>query len=337
VRLSTERVLQEALEQEQTETLGRHRDERQPRQQGSRHGYEDGTVKTAAGGCRLPLPHVRGLREPSRATWWAARGRPREVLTRLSVERYAGGMAQRDMERAGEKALGQCVVSQRAVSDRTERRSHADEALRSRDLSGCASASLCIATVYEPRRRWGSTTGGLCVWGLGVEGRKVCLTLSPAPSDSSDSCREGLRDLVPRGLPTPVTMSTAGAPGLLPASEALWPRSLRMRCWFHTMQHRPQHVPPQAWPACKAWMADRRAAPTCEAGQRRQQARRAPYHDTCPAACRCLEAAAAASLPHLQVPVRHRQSVRTSNVAERAFAEERRRTKVIPHRWAEAS
>jgi transposase-like protein len=29
--------------------------------------------------------------------------------------------------------------------------------------------------------------------------------------------------------------------------------------------------------------------------------------------------------------------VRTSNLAERAFAEERRRTKVIPHRWDEAS
>lgn len=38
VRLSTERVLQEALEQEQAETLGRNRYERQPTPQGYRHG-----------------------------------------------------------------------------------------------------------------------------------------------------------------------------------------------------------------------------------------------------------------------------------------------------------
>jgi transposase-like protein len=37
------------------------------------------------------------------------------------------------------------------------------------------------------------------------------------------------------------------------------------------------------------------------------------------------------------VPARHRQYVRTSNLAEQAFEEERRRTKVIPHLWDEAS
>jgi transposase-like protein len=35
--------------------------------------------------------------------------------------------------------------------------------------------------------------------------------------------------------------------------------------------------------------------------------------------------------------MRYRQYVRTSNLAERAFEEERRRTKVIPHLWDEAS
>ena len=37
------------------------------------------------------------------------------------------------------------------------------------------------------------------------------------------------------------------------------------------------------------------------------------------------------------VPQRHQQYVRTSNLVERAFVEERRRTKVIPHLWDEGS
>ena len=35
--------------------------------------------------------------------------------------------------------------------------------------------------------------------------------------------------------------------------------------------------------------------------------------------------------------MRHRQYVQTSNLAESAFEEERRRTKVIPHLWEEGS
>ncbi len=39
----------------------------------------------------------------------------------------------------------------------------------------------------------------------------------------------------------------------------------------------------------------------------------------------------------LPCPQRHQQYVRTSNLVERAFVEERRRTKVIPHLWTEGS
>jgi putative transposase len=337
IRLATERVLQEALEQEQTEALGRRRYERQSTTSGYRNGYEDGTVKTAEGVFRLQLPQVRGLREPYHSTLWAALGRTSEVRTRLIVEMYAGGMSQRDMASALEKALGQFVVSKRAVSDITDRLSHAYEAFRTRDLRGFDLASLFRDTVYEPLRRGGSKTGILCVWGICVEGRKGLLTLSTAHSESYESGREVVRDLVKRGLQPPSPIPTDGAPGLSKAIDAMWPRSLRLRCWFHKRQNLPQKVPPQAWPACKALIADMRDAPTFAKGQRRQQALLAQYRDTFPAACRCLEDDAEASLNHLKVPARHRQYVRTSKLAERAFEEERRRTKVIPHLWDAAS
>ena len=48
-------------------------------------------------------------------------------------------------------------------------------------------------------------------------------------------------------------------------------------------------------------------------------------------ACRGLVAEAEASLNQLATPQRHQQSVHPSNLLERAFVEERRRTKVILH------
>src|SRR4030095_3914908 len=61
------------------------------------------------------------------------------------------------------------------------------------------------------------------------------------------------------------------------------------------------------------------------------------YQREFPELCRCLLDDAEASLNHLAVPKRHQQYVRTSNLVGRAFVEERRRTKVIPHLWTEGS
>jgi putative transposase len=192
-------------------------------------------------------------------------------------------------------------------------------------------------TVYEPLRRWGSKTGLLGVWGICVDGRTGLLTLSTAHSESYASGLEVLRALVQRGLQTPGTLTTDGTLGLIKAIEAMWLRSLRLRCWFQKMQNLHEKVPPQAWPAFKAWVADMRDAPTFEEGQRRHQALLTQSQDTFPEACRCLEDDAEASLNHLKVHARHRQYVRTFTLAERAFEEERRRTKVMPPLWDEAS
>jgi transposase-like protein len=337
VQLATERVLQETLEQEQAEVLGRGRYERQAAARGYRHGYEDGTLRTAEGVLRVKVPQVRGLEEPYRSQVWTHVAQTSDRLKTLIVEMFVGGMSQRDIEAALEKALGQFVLSKSAISTMTDTLSQEYEAFRTRDLSGYDVAYLFLDTVYAPLRRWGSQTGVMCVWGICVDGRKVLLTLSTANSESFASCRDVLRDLTMRGLQTPVTITTDGAPGLIKAVDFVWPRSLRMRCGFHKMQNLMQKVPPQAWPAFKALVAEMRDTPTFEEGQRRLHDLIGQYQDTFPEACRCLADDAEASLNHLKVPTRHRQYVRTSNLAERAFEEERRRTKVMPHLWDEAS
>jgi len=337
VRLSTERVLQEALEQEQAETLGRARYERRAGSQGYRNGYEDGTLKTAEGVLRLKVPQISGRSEPTRSQLWDELANTSESLKRLIVEMYAGGLSQRDIEYSLEKALGQFILSKSTVSEMTDTLTQEYEAFRTRDLSGYDVAYLFMDAVYEPLRRWGSKTGVFCVWAICVDGRKVLLTLSTANSESYESCLEVLRDLVKRGLQTPVTITTDGAAGLTKAIDAIWPKSLRIRCWFHKMQNLQQKVPPQAWPEFKQLVADMRDAPTVPEAERRRQLIINRYQRDFPEACRCLLDDADASLNHLYMPQRHQPYVRTSNLAERAFEEERRRTKVIPHLWDESS
>jgi putative transposase len=337
VRLSTERILQEALEQEQAEALGRGRYAARGEQLGYRNGYENGTLKTAEGVLRVKLPQIRGREEPYRSPLWRQMATTSDVLKRLIVEMYVGGMSQRDIEYSLESALGQFVLSKSTVSELTDTLSQEYEAFRTRDLSGEPVAYLFIDTVYEPLRRWGNKTGVLCVWAICEDGRKVLLSLSTTNSESYESCLEVLRGLAKRGMQTPVTITTDGALGLTKAIDAMWPKSLRLRCWFHKMQNLQQKVPALAWPEVKALIVDMRDAPTREKAEERRDQIVARYQHEFPEACRCLLDDAEASLNHLAVPQRHQQYVRTSNLVERAFVEERRRTKVIPHLFAEGS
>ena len=91
VRLSTERILQEALEQEQAAALGRGRYEARGENGGYRNGYEDGTLKTGEGILRVKVPQIRGQAEPYRSQLWSNVSRTSEVLKKLIVEMYVGG------------------------------------------------------------------------------------------------------------------------------------------------------------------------------------------------------------------------------------------------------
>ena len=54
------------------------------------------------------------------------------------------------------------------------------------------------------------------------------------------------------------------------------------------------------------------------------------YRREHPSAMACLEDDLEASLNHLRLPATHRKTVRTTNLCERSFVEQRRRAKVIP-------
>jgi transposase-like protein len=336
-RLSTERVLQEAVEHEQAVAVGRGRYEPRQESHGDRNGSENGRLKTAEGVLRVKGAQIRGRDEPYRSPLGSQRASTSDGLKPLIVEMYVGGMSQREIEYSWEKAVGQVVLSKSTVRELTDTFTEEDEALRTGALSGAAGASLFIDTGYEPLRRWSHKTGVLCVWAICEDGRKVLLNLSTTTSESSESCLEVRRGRVKRGLRPPVTLPTDGAGGLPKAVDTLWPKSLRIRCWLHQMQNLHQKVPAQAWPEFKALVVDLRAAPTVAAATDRREGSVARYQREFPEACRCLFDDAAASLNHLSVPQRPQHYVRTSNLAARAVGEERRRTTVIPHRETESS
>jgi putative transposase len=334
IRLTTEKNLQELLEHEQSEVLGRDRYERKTGI-GHRNGYEPGTLKTAEGVFKVQLPQVRGLENTYCSRLWQDMGKTSQHLKDLINEMYVHGMSQRDIEESLTITLGQFVLSKSSISLLTEELLKDYELFKARALDVFDIAYIFLDTVYEPLRQYGSRTGILCCWGICADGSKVLIDLTLSKSESAESTKDFLYGLIKRGLRTPLTITTDGAPGLIKAIEEVWPRSKRIRCWFHKMQNLMQKVPDEIWPEFKAMLQDMRDAPTKQQAEKRYLEILDSYQRELPEACRCLSDDVEASLNHLHVPLRHRAYVRTTNLIERTFVEQRRRTKIIPHMWDE--
>ncbi len=341
LRLGAQRLVQEILEQEVIDFLGRdhyeHRGKGEPFT-GYRNGYRLREVRTAEGQIAISVPQVRQTPVPFESRLLQFLANHTDVLDRLVAEMYARGLSTRDIEEAFKDVTGEQIISRTGVSQVTETLWAEYEAFRQRDLSSFDVAYLFLDAVFEALRRTGQSKEGiLCAWAILTDGRQVLLHLGLGNKESYENWLDFLRDMVKRGLKAPLTITTDGAPGLIKAVEAVWPKSLRIRCWAHKARNILDKVPEAARAEIKAYLQTIREAPTPEAGQKAAHEVIERYKKQYPSAMQSLTDDLEASLAHLQVPVAHRKFVRTTNLIERSFEEERRRTKTIPRFFDEHS
>lgn len=117
----------------------------------------------------------------------------------------------------------------------------------------------------------------------------------------------------------------------------MWPKSLRIRCWAHKMRNIQAKVPDDLWRELKSYLESVRDAPNYEEGKKMAQEVIATYQRSYPSAMASFSDDLEASLAHLKLPVLHRKYVQTTNLIERSFDKERRRSKVIPKFFDERS
>jgi transposase-like protein len=334
-QLGMKQLVQQALEQEQEDFLGRsryeRRDEETTSRRGYRNGYEDADLSTAEGKVGVRMPQVRGSSEPYHSKLMEFLAGNSEALERLVTEMYARGLSTRDVEECfKDHDSGELMISRSAVSEITNQLWEDYRAFSERDLSEIEVEYLFVDAVYESLRRYGAKEGILCCWAITTEGRKVLLHLAVGNKESEACWTEFFRDMIGRGLRAPTSVTSDGAPGLIQAIEQVFNKSLRIRCWFHKLSNIRSKVPQEAAQEFMAYVRAVRDAPTHQAGEAAAASVIEQFSNTYPAAVRCFAEDLEASLAHLKVPVRHRINVRTTNLLERSFVEERRRSKVIP-------
>jgi putative transposase len=341
IRLGVERLVQELLEQEVTDYLEReHYQRRRPEQEhrGYRNGYERGRIRTAEGEIVVQVPQVREAPETYRSELMVFLRGNSDVLERLAVEMYARGLSTRDIEDALIEATGDRLLSRTAVSQVTEVLWADYEAFAERDLSGFEVEYLFLDAVYESlRQQAGLKEGVLVAWGICSDGRKALLHLALGNKESYGNWLEFLRDMVRRGLRAPVLTTTDGSPGLMRAVEEIFPNSLRQRCLAHKTRNVLDKVPDSARAEAKAMIQAAYYAPNQEVARMIAAQVLETYQSQYPSAMKSFQDDWEACIAYLRCPAVHHKRIRTTNLLERSFLEERRRTKVIPRFFSEKS
>lgn len=335
VKLATRVILEEALEGEVQEQLGREYYAHGAKA-GHRNGYRPSRLDTSEGRIEFAMPQVRGRGAPYRSEIRRAlAGGRTEELERLAVEMYARGLSVRDIERAFTDRRGECLLSKSAVSELSERLWADYQAFAGRDLSDFDVLYLFVDGIAEKVHLGQPREAVLAAWGITRSGHKVLLGLAPASKEDTASCRDFLRDLKARGLADPILAACDGAPGLIRAVEEVFPRALRQRCLAHKVRNLEAKVPAERWREVKAMAlaAYQAASPMLAELAKAEFVKR--FERELPSATACFLDDFAACIAQLRLPIAHRRVIRTTNLLERLFGEERRRTKVIPHAFGE--
>ena len=336
VRLAARLIIEEALEGEAKDALGRDYYARGGTPgAGYRNGYRPGRVTSAEGAIDYSAPQIADRREPFRSRIReVVRGRTEE-LEALAVEMYARGLSTRDIEAVFADGDGGSLLSRTAVSEVTERLWAEYEAFVGRDLSEFEITYLFVDGIAERLHLGQPREAVLVAWGILADGKKALLHLAPGTKEDTASCREFFQDMHRRGLPNPLLVASDGAPGMIRAIEECLPRSLRQRCLAHKMRNLQSKVPEDVWPEFKARAAACYQAASPALARLLRDDIATTYGKDLPSAVACLDDDFEACIVHLRFPLGHRRVIRTTNLLERLFGEERRRTKVIPHAFGE--
>src|SRR5437763_17080606 len=238
VRLAARLIIEEALESEARDALGRDYYARGAAPgAGYRNGYRTGRLKSAEGAIAYSAPQIADRVTPFRsAIREIVRGRTAE-LEALAVEMYARGLSTRDIEALFADADGHSLLSRTAVSEITERLWAEYEGFAGRELAEFEVVYLFVDGIAERLHLGQPREAVLAAWGLLADGKKALLHLAPGTKEDTASCREFFRDMGRRGLPDPLLVVSDGAPGIIRAIEECFPRALRQRCLAHKMRN----------------------------------------------------------------------------------------------------
>jgi putative transposase len=333
-RLGARLILQQALEDEVTEFVGRARYERSAGEGVIyRNGFQEpSTVQTTSGPAVIERPRVRDASRLGFESQLLGKGVARtHALEALIICGFLRGLSVRDVEAALEETFGEQVVGKSTVARICKDTAARYAAWCERDLSCHDLVYLYLDAIYLKLRPTDEPAEGVLVaWGITLEGQKVLLGLRLGSRESEEAWLDFGRDLIARGMRSPALIVADGAPGIWKATRQLWDGAEEQRCTVHALRNITSKLPERHHVEFKAryWRALDEASSPAEAKASLLELA-GEYRTSYPSAMKTIDEHVDELVAHLRFPLAHRKRTRSTNLLERTFVEVRRRTKII--------
>ena len=327
-----QQAVQELLEEEVSELLGRFKSERRRPVDGS-SGYRNGYGKprhltTSTGTITLRRPRLRELEERFESRVLPLFVRRTQAIGDLIPELYLHGLAERDFDLALRGLLGDGAPLSASTVARLKDKWKAEyETWSVRPLDGLDVVYLWVDGVYVKAGLEKNKAALLVVIGALRDGSKVVLAVQSGHRESIESWSELLRSLRDRGMAEPRLVIGDGHLGIWGGLRNVFPEAGEQRCWNHRFCNVLDKLPKRQQPPAKQLLREIPYADTARAAEqakaRFQKWARDKGHDR---AAAVLDADWERMLTFYRFPKKHWKHLRTSNPVESPFATLRLRT-----------
>jgi len=322
--------LQDLLEQEVSEWLGREKSERKrsaEEQPGYRNGYGKSRRFTMSlGTIEVRRPRVRDLGERFESKILPMFKRQSQEVRELIPELYLHGLASGDFELALRELLGEgAPLSASSLQRLKEKWQGEYEQWKSTVIEEGGWAYFWADGIYVKAGIGKEKAALLVVIGVQEDGTKRFLALEPGYRESKESWAEVLRQLRARGVKSARLFVGDGNLGLWAAVGEVYPESQEQLCWNHKMLNVMDAVSKKEQVEVKKHLT---AMMYAESGQdalkERKRFEQAFRHN--PKAVKTVVENWERLTTYYNFPREHWKHLRTSNVVESPFSRVRLRT-----------
>jgi transposase-like protein len=326
------RLLQQLLEEEVAEALGRRRYERREGVDAA-PGYRNGWGKPRglslmSGTITLRRPRVRGLEARFESRLLPLFKRRTEEVGRLLPELYLHGLAHGDFDLALRGLLGAAAPLSAASIARLKASWQTEYATwKRRRLDDLEPVYVWADGIYVKAGLEKDKAAMLVLIAALRDGRKVVLAVESGYRESTESWAALLRDLKARGLRAPRLVVADGHLGIWGAVTTVFPEVDEQRCWNHRIVNVLDTLPQKLQSEGRALLTKIPYAETREEAERQQGAFQVwATKRGVPAAGRRLAGDWGRLVTFYAFPKEHWKHLRTTNVVESPFAAVRLRT-----------
>jgi len=332
LRRKMQKAIQEVLEDEVTEFLGRAKSQRRAAVDavpGYRNGYgKQRRLTLSCGTVVLRRPRVRDIEERFESRLLPLFARRTKEVSDLLPQLYLHGLAEGDFDLALRGLLGEEAPLSASTIARLKAKWQGEwETWNARRLDDLEPVYLWVDGVYVKAGLEKEKAALLVVLAGLSDGRKVVLCVVPGHRESTASWASVLRDLKARGLRCPKAVVGDGHLGIWGALRQVYPDAEEQRCWNHRFLNVQDALPKKAQPAAKellrkiAYAPSRQAAEAAK-GEFARWAKRGGYT----VAARLLDEDWQRMVTFFNFPKEHWIHLRTTNPIESPFAALRLRT-----------